>query len=30
VWFEITNMLIQGANDSDAEIDAMSRWVVER
>jgi pyruvate formate lyase activating enzyme len=30
VWFEITNLLIPGANDSDAEIDAMTRWVAER
>ncbi len=30
VWFEITNLLIPGANDSDAEVDALSRWVVER
>jgi pyruvate formate lyase activating enzyme len=30
VWFEITNLLIPGANDSDAEIDAMTTWVVER
>src|SRR5437764_10915392 len=29
VWFEITNLLIPGANDEPAEIDAMSRWVVE-
>ena len=28
VWFEITNLLIPDANDSDAEIDAMTRWVV--
>jgi pyruvate formate lyase activating enzyme len=30
VWFEITNLLIPGLNDSDAEVDAMTRWVVER
>jgi pyruvate formate lyase activating enzyme len=30
VWFEITNLLIPDANDSDAELDAMTRWVVER
>jgi len=30
VWFEITNLLIPGVNDSDAEIDAMTSWVVER
>jgi pyruvate formate lyase activating enzyme len=29
VWFEITNLLIPGWNDSDEEIDAMTRWVVE-
>jgi pyruvate formate lyase activating enzyme len=29
VWFEITNLLIPGLNDSDGEIDAMTRWVVE-
>ncbi|MGD0894821.1 MAG: AmmeMemoRadiSam system radical SAM enzyme [Acidimicrobiales bacterium] len=28
VWFEITNLLIPGANDSDAEIDALTSWVV--
>ncbi|HSV29324.1 MAG TPA: AmmeMemoRadiSam system radical SAM enzyme [Candidatus Omnitrophota bacterium] len=28
VWFEITTLLIPGENDSDAEIDALSRWVV--
>ena len=27
VWLEITSLLIPGANDSDAEIDAMTRWV---
>jgi pyruvate formate lyase activating enzyme len=30
IWFEITNLLIPGLNDSDEEIDAMTRWVVER
>ncbi len=30
VWFEITNLLIPGLNDSDEEIDALTRWVVER
>ena len=29
VWFEITNLLIPGENDSDGEIDAMTSWVVE-
>jgi pyruvate formate lyase activating enzyme len=30
VWFEITNLLIPGLNDSADEIDAMTRWIVER
>ena len=29
VWLEITNLLIPGLNDSDAEIDAMTAWIVE-
>ena len=29
MWFEITTLLIPGQNDSDAELDAMTRWVVE-
>lgn len=29
VWFEITNLLIPGENDSEEEIDAMTGWVVE-
>jgi len=29
VWFEITTLLIPGENDSAAEIDAMTRWVME-
>jgi pyruvate formate lyase activating enzyme len=29
VWVEITNLLIPGKNDSDDELDAMTRWVVE-
>jgi pyruvate formate lyase activating enzyme len=29
VWFELTTLLIPGQNDSDAELDAMTRWVVE-
>ena len=29
VWIELTTLLIPGENDSDAEIDAMSRWVVD-
>jgi pyruvate formate lyase activating enzyme len=28
VWFEITTLLIPGRNDSDAEVEAMSRWIV--
>ncbi|MEK6611784.1 MAG: AmmeMemoRadiSam system radical SAM enzyme [Gemmatimonadota bacterium] len=28
VWFEITTLLIPGRNDSDAEIEAMSRWIL--
>src|SRR5438093_4461784 len=27
VWFEITNLLIPEANDSDREIDQMTRWI---
>ncbi|HEX2111691.1 MAG TPA: AmmeMemoRadiSam system radical SAM enzyme [Gaiellaceae bacterium] len=30
VWFEITNLLIPGKNDSDDEIDRMTSWIVER
>ena len=29
VWFEVTTLLIPGANDSPEEIDALSRWMVE-
>jgi pyruvate formate lyase activating enzyme len=29
VWFEITNLLIPGLNDSDDELNAMTRWVVD-
>ena len=29
VWFEITNLLIPGLNDSDAELEEMTSWVVE-
>lgn len=29
VWFEITNLLIPGLNDSDGELDQMTQWVVE-
>jgi len=28
VWFETTTLLIPGYNDSDEELDAMTRWVV--
>ena len=30
VWTEITTLLIPGLNDSDAEVDAMTRWIAER
>jgi len=30
IWFEITTLLIPGENDSRAEIEALSRWVMER
>jgi pyruvate formate lyase activating enzyme len=30
VWLEITTLLIPGFNDSDAELDQLSRWVVDR
>jgi pyruvate formate lyase activating enzyme len=30
VWFEITNLLIPGLNDSDAEIDGLTTWVADR
>jgi pyruvate formate lyase activating enzyme len=29
VWVELTTLLIPGMNDSDHELDAMTRWVVE-
>lgn len=29
VWLEITTLLIPGENDSDAELEAMTAWVVE-
>ena len=29
VWFELTTLLIPGLNDSDAELDEMTGWVVE-
>ncbi len=28
VWFEITNLIIPGWNDTDAELEAMTQWVV--
>lgn len=30
VWVELTTLLIPGLNDSDEELDALTRWVVER
>jgi pyruvate formate lyase activating enzyme len=30
VWFEITTLLIPGENDSDAELDAETRWIVDK
>ena len=30
VWLEITNLVIPDLNDSDAEFDDMTRWIVER
>jgi pyruvate formate lyase activating enzyme len=30
VWFEITNLLIPGLNDSDDELDRLTSWVVDR
>ena len=30
VWLELTTLLIPGLNDSDAELDALTRWVVDR
>jgi pyruvate formate lyase activating enzyme len=29
VWFELTTLLIPGENDSDEELHAMSRWIVD-
>lgn len=28
VWFEITNLIIPGWNDSEAELEAMTQWIV--
>ena len=30
VWFELTTLLIPGKNDSDEELQAMTRWVLEK
>jgi pyruvate formate lyase activating enzyme len=30
VWFEITTLLIPGENDSSAELDALTTWVVDK
>ena len=30
VWLEITTLLIPGQNDSEPEVEAMSRWIVEK
>jgi pyruvate formate lyase activating enzyme len=30
VWFELTNLLIPGRNDSDEELEAMTSWILER
>jgi len=30
VWFEITTLLIPGENDSDAELEALTQWVVDK
>jgi pyruvate formate lyase activating enzyme len=30
VWLELTTLLIPGLNDGEEELDAMTRWVVER
>ncbi|MGE3328602.1 MAG: AmmeMemoRadiSam system radical SAM enzyme [Acidimicrobiia bacterium] len=29
IWLEITTLLIEGHNDSDAELDAMTRWIAD-
>jgi pyruvate formate lyase activating enzyme len=29
VWFEITNLVIPGVNDTDEELDAMTNWIRE-
>jgi pyruvate formate lyase activating enzyme len=30
VWLEVTHLMIPGLNDSDGEIEAMVRWIVEK
>jgi len=30
VWFEITTLLIAGENDSDDELDRLTRWIADR
>ncbi|MFL6548359.1 MAG: AmmeMemoRadiSam system radical SAM enzyme [Povalibacter sp.] len=30
VWFEITTLLIPDENDSDAEIDSMTQWIMDK
>ncbi len=30
VWFEVTTLLIPGENDSDREIEALSRWMMDK
>lgn len=30
VWFELTTLLIPGENDAEAELEAMTQWVVEK
>jgi pyruvate formate lyase activating enzyme len=30
VWFEITTLLIPGENDSDGELDQMTRWIADK
>lgn len=30
VWFELTTLLIPGENDSEAELEEMTQWVVEK
>ncbi|MBI3515381.1 MAG: AmmeMemoRadiSam system radical SAM enzyme, partial [Proteobacteria bacterium] len=29
VWFEITNLVIPGANDSEREFEEMTQWIIE-